>query len=523
MTNTKSKYRRILIRALTLVLFSIGAVAADSQENLRTQTKALERQAEKLRQKGRLAEAAELLRSGLRQEPKSASVKLALSYVLLQQRKFVEANELAVDVARTNPKNARAFALIGSAMLNSGNFEDSGVYLRNANILDDEEPLAWFSAGMSDFFENRTDQALEKLREAVRLEPNEPDFVFALAQVNARAENYKEAAEGYDRFLQIAPIVDRDRRDRIKGLRNFLRFLGAKNKLYRFDFGNKTSVLDFDLVSFRPVVEVTLGRKNKCRFVLDTGSGITVISQELAKRLNIRPVARGGKARAVGGDGTFDIVYGFLPSIKLGTAQVMNVPVYIREFRENYEQIEGYIGLSLISKFLTTVDYGEKKIYLSKKDAQSIQRTDNEGLGMNLRLTSSGFLSGEVQVGGINSSLNFILDTGASISVISEDLSLLTEIQPFISDEKMRVIGAAGITENVSTFLLPRVSIGSFSREHVKAIALDLDVINEASGFEQAGILGGNFLMNYRFTFDFQKSRVTFVPLNLPQNSELQQ
>lgn len=75
----------------------------------------------------------------------------------------------------------------------------------------------------------------------------------------------------------------------------------------------------------------------------------------------------------------------------------------------------------------------------------------------------------------------------------------------------MRVIGAAGITEDVPSFLLPKVTMGTHSRNSITAIALNLDLINEASGFEQAGILGGNFLKNYRMTFDFQNSRVTFV------------
>ena len=63
----------------------------------------------------------------------------------------------------------------------------------------------------------------------------------------------------------------------------------------------------------------------------------------------------------------------------------------------------------------------------------------------------------------------------------------------------------------------PRVSFGTHSRKSITAIALDLDTINEASGFEQAGILGGNFLRNYRMTFDFKNSRVTFVPISQEQ------
>jgi hypothetical protein len=51
------------------------------------------------------------------------------------------------------------------------------------------------------------------------------------------------------------------------------------------------------------------------------------------------------------------------------------------------------------------------------------------------------------------------------------------------------------------------VSFGKHSRTSITAIALDLDMINEASGFEQAGILGGNFLRNYRMTFDFKNSK----------------
>jgi predicted aspartyl protease len=205
-----------------------------------------------------------------------------------------------------------------------------------------------------------------------------------------------------------------------------------------------------------------------------------------------------------------------LKTVEIGEVKIGNVPVYIREFHNKNEQIDGYIGLSLISKFLTTIDYGNNSFSLLKKDVIRSEKNAVENLTLPLRLTSSGFLSGEVQVEGIKEPLNFIVDTGASISVISHDVAGMDEIKGFVRDEKMRVIGAAGITEDVPSFLLPRVSFGSHSREKVKAIALDLDVINEASGFEQAGILGGNFLKNYSLTFDFQKSKVTFVPVKKP-------
>ena len=133
-----------------------------------------------------------------------------------------------------------------------------------------------------------------------------------------------------------------------------------------------------------------------------------------------------------------------------------------------------------------------------------------------LRFTSSGFLSGEVSLEGLENPQNFIVDTGASISVISSDLASMQAIAPYAHDEKLQVVGAAGVTENVPTFRLPKVTFGKNTRNDVLAIALDLNVINEASGFEQSGILGGNFLKDYRLTFDFRNAKVIFVPLTKP-------
>ena len=82
--------------------------------------------------------------------------------------------------------------------------------------------------------------------------------------------------------------------------------------------------------------------------MLDTGSGMSVISEQTAKRLGIKPVAKGGLARAVGGGGKFEIVYGFLESIEIGNAKVSNVPVYIRKFFDSHIPVDGYLGLSVI-------------------------------------------------------------------------------------------------------------------------------------------------------------------------------
>nr|MDQ3321805.1 aspartyl protease family protein [Acidobacteriota bacterium] len=417
------------------------------------------------------------------------------------------------EVAKAEPKNSSAFAILGTIFLGAGNFREAEASLFNALRLNRSEALGWAGLGMLNFYENRIPLALEQLKTAVALESSDPDYVFSLAQIAARAEDYLLAAQAYEKFLQISPLTDAERRARIKGLIGFLTYLGNRQSLYA-SAGASEAVVPIRLVNDRPIIQLKInGEDEPLKFVLDTGSGISVLSDETARRLKIKPVARGGLARGVGGDGKFEIVYGFLRSIDIGAVKIRNIPVYIRRFHTNNEKIDGYIGLSLISKFLTTIDYGNSSFALKKKDVDDGENAKNEVASIPLRLTSSGFLSGEVEIEGIKTPLNFIVDTGASISVISNEIAGLKEISPFIGVEKMRVIGAAGITGEVPTFLLPKISFGAHSRESVKTVALDLGIINETSGFDQSGILGGNFLKNYRLTFDFANSKVIFVPV----------
>jgi tetratricopeptide (TPR) repeat protein len=512
----RKKRSFFLVHAVFLILWTtIFAAAADIQQTDSREARELVKQAEKLRYKGEFAEAEKLLRSVVARYPKDSRAKLELAYILLKRRELQEAFDLSYEIAKAEPKNSYAFAILGRIYLTLGNFKEANNLFLSALQSNRKEGLAWAGLGMLDFYENRIDKSLEHLYEAVYLEPREPDYLFSYAQVSARAEKYKEAAAAYERFLTVSPLTDVERRDRIKGLIKFLRFLGNRKALYIITGENTTSV-NVELVNDRPIILLRVNKKDEpLRFVLDTGSGISVISRETAERLNIKPVTKGGLARAIGGAGKFEIVYGFLNSVEIGEVKINNVPVYIREFHNRNERVDGYIGLSLISKFLTTIDYGSRKFSLLKKDSSQDKKTDEKAM-LPLRLTSSGFLSGEVELEGVKIPLNFIVDTGASISVISENLADLEEVRQFARDEKMRVVGAAGITEAVPSFMLPRVTFGSNSREQIKAIALDLDIINEASGFEQSGILGGNFLKNYRVTFDFQNSKVTFVPIKEP-------
>jgi tetratricopeptide (TPR) repeat protein len=486
--------------------------------------------------RGEYPQAEKIFRELLDKDKNDVEARLGLSFTQLKQRNLQAAYDNAARVIMLDPLSARGHALLGTAILGAGEFRLSVEEFRTALALNENEALAVAGLAMVDFYENRLEKAINGLRRASSMDPDEPDYVFSLGQAAARSEKYREAADAYERFLIVAPKTDTDRRERILGLIAFLRYLGRQGSLY-VPAGEDRASIPFEATDNRPIVQVRVnGSKEPLRFVLDTGSGMSVISEETAKRLNIKPVARGGLARAVGGGGKFEIVYGYLSSLELGDVKVQSVPVYIRKFFDTNIPVDGYLGLSVISKYLAAIDYGTRRMSLVRQNQSdqlepwTVKRPEgmlslapilpnNGSVEVPLRSTSSGFLSGEVTLDGFDKSLNFIVDTAASITVISEKLSQEEQLLDLLQPSKMRVYGAAGVTDDVKLLQLPRLSFGLSKLEKINAAVLDMEPVNETAGFTQSGILGGNFLRHFRIYFDFARGTMRLEPLIYKPNA----
>src|SRR4029453_5111505 len=132
-------------------------------------------------------------------------------------------------------------------ILASRDFKESVEEFRTALAMNENESMAVAGLAMVDFYENRLADCVKGLRKAVSMDSNEPDYIFSLGQAAARFEMFKEAADSYERFLVIAHKTDEDRRERIRGLINFLRYLGRQGSLYVAS-GRDSTVMSFESV-----------------------------------------------------------------------------------------------------------------------------------------------------------------------------------------------------------------------------------------------------------------------------------
>lgn len=463
--------------------------------------------------KGNYSDAISHYEKAIHRSPGHVGARLGMSWAMLKDRRYLSAAELALKVLDGEPENARALGLLGMALMRGGLLAQAEAAFVRAYTLDRDEPLAM--AGMAEISLYRSDflNGLYGARRAVLLSPREPDFLYLLAQAAARQERFEEAAQAFEDFLAFAPHVDRERREKIRGLIDLYRRLSGV-RLYAFQQEAPVEV-PFDLsVRQLPVVEVMVTGKGPFRFVIDTGSGFVVISERMAEKLGSRPIARGGLSQGVGGGGSFPIIYGLLRRVEFGGLRVENVPTYIRKFHgESAESIDGFIGVSLLSRFSVVVDFGTRRFGLLPRQTEPQPLAPGD-LAVPYRMTTGGMMSVPTELATDGPELHFIVDTGASSTVVSQDTFSRLNLENKVDKRaQVRVVGAGGVTEDVPVVVLDRLTVRGHHRDYVRALVLDLGAVNETSGFQQAGIIGNNVLRHYRLEIDFARSQLILRPV----------
>jgi predicted aspartyl protease len=111
------------------------------------------------------------------------------------------------------------------------------------------------------------------------------------------------------------------------------------------------------------LLETTVNGKGPFRFVLDTGAGLTIISPELAKKLEVKPDET---QKAVGAGGSIEVHFGTVKSLAVGETHLQDLKVGIMELTGISKAIEtdidGIIGYNFLKQFRVSIDYPRQTV-----------------------------------------------------------------------------------------------------------------------------------------------------------------
>ena len=268
-------------------------------------------------------------------------------------------------------------------------------------------------------------------------------------------------------------------------------------------------VADFkiDEASNHIILDVYVNKEGPFKFVLDTGAKATSISKKLAEKLGIETLDLDVEEISV----SIPHQIALLQHLKIGGDIYKNEDVLVLDFEKLLgrcvQQIDGTIGFTTLKHYIVIIDYPQKKILFESNI------TDHEDKYSDVNWQEFAFLNGTHLIGvpvkiNDSESFDFVLDTGAGGTVITQQLAekLQLETKPIPG-----IVKGVGGEAKMSIALTESFNVGMVTQEKMQIIATNLDVVAPKAVNIKNGIIGYNFLKNYKIILDYQNCRFSLI------------
>jgi predicted aspartyl protease len=309
---------------------------------------------------------------------------------------------------------------------------------------------------------------------------------------------YEEAAAAYSNYVNLLP--NKDKSEKAEWARAEIRFLRSFGQRLPFDMDpgspDETYSVDFRLVKEKIVIRAKVNGSAPQDFVVDTGAESTVLTRPTTERLGVVPITYTLSA-GVGDIGLRGLQLARIDSLEVGGLRVRNVPVLVKSpplrdipQRETESLSPLALGFSMI------IDYKTHRLTFGRHLPQ--ETSDFE---LPLRLYRLATVRGSA--GGY--AANFVVDTGGEVISISHATANAIA-KPDARRIPLKVWGTSGWEKDA--FLLPGVdlSFDAIQYKNFPVVVLNLDAPSVLLGFQLGGIVGAQFLKNYRVTIDLEHS-----------------
>ena len=397
------------------------------------------------------------------------------------------------------PADSEAQTLHGDALWATGLFDEADAAYRAALAVAPGSSRARLGVARSLATRTRLSEALEEALAAAAVSPGDAEVHALLGLVYERLGRFDEAADAYDRYTALLP----NPADTMGAV------FAAKVRLLRSFEGRVPLLVDekartrahrvpFKLINKKILLQ---GRLNNVavEFVLDTGAERTGITRMTARRAGIVPVTTTLTAGVgVGTVRRLDLARA--DRLEIGSFRIRNVPVSVRNPAPNAMprwQSETFSPISL--GLSVVVDYQRREVTL----AHALPEAPAD-VRLPMRVNRLPMVRGL-----LNSThpAYFVVDTGGELISISAETASSLSMVP-VRRIPLRVYGMSGW--DTEAFLLPGVDLDFDAIEYRKVglAVLNLRAPSVLLGFQLGGIVGHEFLSDYRVTMDVRRSEL---------------
>jgi len=240
-------------------------------------------------------------------------------------------------------------------------------------------------------------------------------------------------------------------------------------------------------------------------FILDTGAGTSLLSSDLAKKLKIKIIST-KEGQSAGGK--ISVSLAKVDSLAVGQAKLDDVDVGIVDLTHIGNtigtKIDGDIGYNFLKHFRITIDYHDCEIRLDEpRRIQRLGRSSKAEVPMRLASLAKPLLLVDVHANG-HGPFQFAIDTGTSTTAIAPELAQ----QLGLNSSPVGPLTTGGAQVNVTAGTLESFKVGRAGVDDLVVVVADFfATLSQAVGAKLDGIVGYNFLRNFRVVMDYPSEK----------------
>jgi predicted aspartyl protease len=314
---------------------------------------------------GDYAKAESLYREELTRNPQRIEPEVGLVHSLLREQKLDEAAQAVNAAINTHPDTAELITLRGEVEYRAGAPWDATRSVNESAKLDPCGPRNMLLTARLARLSSLYATAQRSILLAHQLDPTDPEIRREWISTLPRAQREQEL----EAYLAKPEGLSDEELHRMQTSLEHLHKLDTES-MKTCHLVSSATTTEIPFIQFMYDAWRTRGyglnvklNDHNARLEIDTGAGGLLVSRSVAQHAGLKPLVQ-TKVGGIGDEGDKAAYTAYADSIRIGNLEFQNCIVEVLDARRVVEDIDGLIGMDVLSRFLVTLDYPAQKLVL---------------------------------------------------------------------------------------------------------------------------------------------------------------